>query len=171
MIELKCKNCSSQDMEYKDGMLTCNACGSRFVLESYERPQKSREDKLVKKISKLWKKKDKYNIDDPEKYLDCVEGIRECVSELLEINPENYFAWSIKFFSRIEDGLKTDYDYLCLLEYIENALKYSAPEDRAGVIGALKLNFEFYGGRIKDNCPYLRDRVDVVARELGIGKL
>ncbi len=37
MLELKCKNCNSADLEYKDGLWICNSCGSRYITDKNER--------------------------------------------------------------------------------------------------------------------------------------
>ena len=37
MLELKCKNCNSADLEYKDGLWICNSCGSIYITDKNER--------------------------------------------------------------------------------------------------------------------------------------
>lgn len=91
MKELNCKNCNSTDFEYKGGIWVCNSCGSKFLPEKGEKPEKSQEEKLVEK---LVKKNDKICDADPfgNKYDKLANEMNDLAEQILMINDKNPYA-------------------------------------------------------------------------------
>ncbi len=46
MIELKCQNCGSHDVDYRGKYLLCRACGAKFLLDREERYALSKMEEL-----------------------------------------------------------------------------------------------------------------------------
>ena len=68
MKKLVCDNCGSPDVVVQDGILICQACGTRFILEKYEK--KVLKNKVAEETSHTETPKDSSHIEEQEDYIE-----------------------------------------------------------------------------------------------------
>ena len=138
MKEFKCKNCNSTDFEYKGGIWVCNSCGSKFLPEKGEKPEKSREEKLVEKLAK--------EMDD-------------LAEEILKINDKNPYALATMAFHIQNWGIKTEDVAERYLSQVEEAVECSTEESREFIYDTC--GFSIHGMKaIAENNPGFMDRIE-----------
>lgn len=167
MIELKCQNCGSSNLEYKNGFYSCPFCGSRFLAERPEIPLasddlKKREEKLVERLMDLHHKKSRCKALDSQSaklWLEYSDEIDLCVNELLEINEKNVYALTLHMLQTIESGLKTAEAAGIVVSDVEQILKNATEEEKKDVIDAVRMNFDHYKKKLLELDPGLADRI------------
>ncbi len=170
MKELRCPNCNSFDIDYVSGIFICKSCGGKYIPDDNEKPRKSEEDKLVDRLLKKWRKRDRYEEDysdrNIERWLECTDDIDMIIYEILEINDHNPYAWAIRMLRDIEDGLKTKMDADIVVSDAEKALSYASDENIRGFIDVVKMNFSIYRDKLVGLDPGLEERVVAVEEKI-----
>lgn len=170
MIELKCQNCGSSDLEYKNGIFICKSCDSKFLPEKGEiPPAKRKEEKMVERMLKLNEKKDRcdsFDDDDIDKYLRYSEEIDILVDRILKINDKNIYALAIGILQRICNGIKYSWDAELIVHNAELILEYATDEEMDDVKDAVTLNFLHHKKSVLEVKPDLKERVKIVSDQL-----
>ena len=170
MIELKCQNCGSSNLEYRNGIFVCPFCGSRFLAEKPEIPLsdeelKKREEKLVTRLMDLHHKKVRCKaLDAPSAklWLEYSEEIDLCVEEIFEINKKNVYALTLHMLQSIEKGLKTAEDAELIVSDVEQILQNITEAEKKDVIGAVRMNYDYYKEKLMELDPSLADRIRAI---------
>ena len=123
MKALKCNNCNSIDLEFKNGFWECNSCGSKFIPDKEEIPKLQEEDKLVAKLKETMEKY--YELDDlAPGYLKKVDEIYKKLDvisqQILAINPNNPYALAFEARIIAEHGIKDAWRANYFTEKLEN---------------------------------------------------
>lgn len=174
MIELKCQNCNSADIEYKDGLFICKSCGSRFLAEKQEKDVFDKEDKLEDAAIEAYNKhndfQDKYLDTGKEKYLDksleWTDRLDQCIERLLEFNPMNPYAWTFRMVRRIGQGFDDGDARKQFFEYAEKAADALKPGAKKGLVDLLQENFWFHSSLIVEKFPEYKDDADRIRKKI-----
>ena len=159
MKELKCQNCNSNDIEFKDGIWVCSHCGSKYVPDKNEKPQVSEEDKLIKKMIKLFEKRDKH--DDIDKRMYYYGEISDCIQDILRINPKSAYAYAGKYLLDCANTYKTLEEAEKNMGYVEKALTYAVDEEeRKCMTKSMSEHFWFHKSSVLERFPELKDKIE-----------
>lgn len=172
MIEIKCHNCGSSKMEYKNGFYSCPFCGSRFLAEKPEIPVteedlKKHEEKLVERLMDVHHKKARCKaLDAPSAklWLEYSDEIDLLVEEILEINKQNVYALTLHMLQTIEAGLKTAEDAGIVVGDVEKILGAVTENEKKDIIDAVRMNFDHYKKKMVELDPELLDRIREIER-------
>ena len=168
MKELKCSNCNSNDLSYENGLWVCKHCGSKFIPDNNEKPDKSIEDKLVDKMYRLFEKRENYqglSEKDTDKRLELNQRIEDCIREIIMENDKSPYAFAGRFILHISDTFESQYKAERVLDNAEKALDYADKEEKEDIVASIKPHFLFHCDRIMVY-PELKERCEAVRKRL-----
>ena len=164
LIELKCKNCGSTDLEAENGVYVCQYCGSRFTLDpSAEAKANQYRDKMT--LAMAGSDEDYMNPSDE----DVVDGaarryaaVREYSDKLLEILPNDPYGWAGRIYMRISGGIDSEESVRECIEdarkTLEYAQRYSSDEDRMDIAQFVEGNLRLYRDHILEFLASEKDK-------------
>ena len=155
MKELKCANCGSADMEYKDGIWVCNSCGSKYAPGRSEIPHKSEEEKLSEKLMKhLNKQADTeyalYLADHPNQLEKYISKLRDLTDRLIRINPQNPYALTSGARIIAMEGYWSAITADLFISSIEQATQNMTENERADLREWLEDDLSMYKDKVLD---------------------
>lgn len=170
MIELKCKNCNSADLEYKDGLWICNSCGSRYITDKNERPEFQKEAKLEDEICDICEEiasTSEFDEEDFDKRERLFRKLDSVADNLINLNMNNPYAMTAKMLVQIDKGLRDKPGVNRFIEYIERAVDNSDQEAKDNTWDALGDHLIRFRTRILSVDPSLADRIHRLVNVLG----
>lgn len=181
MIELKCKNCNSNDFTYKDGLWVCNSCGSKYIPEkeefsvpqeydsaprthkiSFEETAKNKRKKLEKKLCagfRRYRYTDAIDEDEADRRRYLLQMVDEISQDLMRINPDNPYSAAGKAFLLAYRGIKNSDDANRFVDVMENAIKHSDLEAKIHLWNELGLLMERFGSRVYTKAQDQKERI------------
>ncbi len=154
MIELKCNNCGSSELMLEQGVYRCQSCGSRFLAERPD-PEKTEKyrDKMIDAMNA-------FNFEKQAKYM----------NKLLDLNPQDPYAWTGKVWLAIEEGLDT-HSRECVT-YAKLALKYArataTEEEYSSIKDFMYSSFLRYGRKMMRLVPDLIKDIEKILKEIDL---
>lgn len=168
MEELKCKNCNSSDLRNMGGVWVCDSCGSKYLLDRSEMPAKTKEDKLVDKLTKITGKLEKAD-DISDKGLKrrerLFEELEDISDQILELNANNPYAFTGKMLYRVDRGLRNEISADLFIYYVEKAVHNTTPEVKDDIWECLEYHFMQFKERILSVKPELEGRIRELEKE------
>ncbi|MBQ6441129.1 MAG: hypothetical protein IJJ13_00870 [Lachnospiraceae bacterium] len=170
MIELKCKNCNSTDIEYKGGLWVCNSCGSKFIPDKEEIPEKSMEEQLVDELCDVCDE-----ITETDEFNEYEYGHRErlfreldiLADRIIDINPNNPYAMTAKMHVQIFNGLGDKISANRFVNYIETAVNNSDDKAKENTWDTLGEHLKRFGSKVLTQDQSLKDRLYQLVDILG----
>ena len=156
MKEFKCKNCCSSDIEYKNGFIVCNSCGSRFIPDSHETHAANREAALERRVVSL------FNESLGKMYS---AELQQSVEDLLRINPKNNVACVIRFckgvyISELREVTETWANLF--FNDAERAVDTFTADSYYDILKLFELYFEHYSIRFVAKYPKYKDKMEEI---------
>lgn len=164
MIELKCKNCNSTDLEYIGGVWVCTSCGSKYLPDKTDTPRKSEEEKLVDKLLKLLNKQNDVDyvgyLLEHDKQLDkYIHNLKEVKDQLLALNSNNPYALTVEVRLIPLIGKWNEINADLFIRYIEEALDNITEKDKKELRDWLEDDFSAYKEKALECDPSLEKSV------------
>lgn len=175
MTELKCKNCNSSDFEYLDGIWVCNSCGTKYIPDKLDIPQKSKEDKLAEELLKLIRMDEDIDyvstlFDHPPKLEKYIHKIETVANQLEEINSKNPYASTAQARLIPLIGNWSEITADLFIFNIEDAIEHITKNDRI-IWERLEEDFSTYKDKVLEYNPGCRERIDKLDKEFKKGFL
>ena len=154
MIELKCKNCGSNELILEHGIYRCQSCGSRFL------PEQPKLEKIEKYRDKMIQAMEDLNFEKQAKYM----------NKLLSLDPLDPYAWTGKVWLAIEEGLDT-HSRECVTN-AKLALKYArdkgSEEEYDDIKDFMRSHFLRYGRKMMRLVPDMKEDIEEILEEVGL---
>lgn len=141
MKELKCTNCGSNDLKYKNGLYICQNCGSKFI------PDKDDEvtDRLEDKMCDAW---------IAEEY----DEAKVLSDRLINVAPLRAYGWAIRGGCLIANAI-TDENAETIVECFEKALQYAKVDEIDDLTDFVRGHLRMNGTSILKHNDSLKDRM------------
>ncbi|MBE5834830.1 MAG: hypothetical protein E7309_09335 [Butyrivibrio sp.] len=141
MKELKCTNCSSNDLQFENGLYVCQNCGSKFIPDKEDKDI----DRLEDKMCEAW-------ID--EKYDDA----KVLSDRLINVAPLRAYGWAIRGGCLIGNGI-TDENAEIIVDCFEKTLQYANVDEIDDLTEFVKGHVRLNGSSILRHNNSLKDRL------------
>ena len=147
MTELKCKNCNSIDFDFKSGIWVCNSCGSKYLPDADEIPDKAKEDRLVDELCDICgdiESTDEFDEDKQELRDELFRKLSMVTEQLMDINGNNPYAMTAKTLIQIYEGLNDRDSAERFVTYIETAVNNSDAEAKENTWETLEFHLDHF---------------------------
>ncbi len=150
MLEITCPNCGSKDLKLEGGYFVCAFCGSRYAMSSVD-------PDIVHKIDRL--EDEMFDELDAKDYENCLITAKK----VLVLNPRHAYAWALIMMSEIGKAWGDyDWDIPVIVEAMENAVRYAAPEEWADISAGVMNHINYHKRDILKWKPEAADRLAAV---------
>ncbi len=162
MTELKCKNCNSNDLEFKGGIWICRSCGSKYLPNMNEVPAPTEEDRLVDELCDICGEiegTDEFDEAQQERRDSLFRKLDDVTGQVMSINRNNPYAMTAKMLIQIYEGLNDSGSAERFVSYIETAINNSDSEAKENIWETLEFHLLHYADKVCELNPALHDRV------------
>lgn len=163
MKKTNCINCSSNDIVFEKGMWVCRACGSRFMPEADEIPQKTKVEELEDELCDICdeiENTNEFDISQSDHRDGLFDKLGKKADEIISINRDDPYAMTAKMLIQIYEGLRDRQCVNRFVDYIERAVDASDDEAKKNTWEVLAKHLDRFGPRVLEHDPALKGRVN-----------